>query len=293
VKISYSLATVLEIILYSASSFLRCIADADVVQWGEVSANPVDAAAKKTDMVDRASRDQMIAVIRSYMDDQITAFQFDDTLGAIGGATEDETARAVVRDLWFYYDDCTDHNIVASKKVWDYFNRLLLLLASEAEIEVVRVWRNWPTGQLVAGISLACFCFLVARTGTRWGPDLFMLAMPFGVVSMVICWFNFQRRKKVTTTLKAALDPFPTLSSLLDVRRKTRDFEKMRYPRVIADRRIRGPVMERLPWILWGPLWLMFSPIVLFVQMLPMKGSETVVATPELGCSGTSLHARS
>jgi hypothetical protein len=244
-------------------------------------------------MVDRASRDKMMAVIRSYMDDQITAFQFDETLGAIGGATEDQTVRAVVRDLWFYYDDCTDHNIVASKKVWDYFNRLLLLLASEAEIKVVRIWRNWLAGQLVAAISLACFCFLMVRTETRWGPDSFILAMPFGVVSMVIGWFNLQRRKKAASTLKAALDPFPTLSSLLAVRRETRDFEKMKYPRVIADRRIRGPVMERLPWILWGTLWLMFSPIVLFVQMLPKKESETAVATPELGCAGTTLHARS
>jgi hypothetical protein len=235
----------------------------------------------------------MIEVIRCYMDDQITAFQFDEMLAEIDSDTEDTTVRAVVRELWFCYDDCKDHNIVASKQVWNYFNRLLLLLASDAEIEVVRVWRDWHAGQRVAAISLACFCFLMARTGIRWGPDLFILAMPFGVVSMVIGWFNLQRRKKAATTLKAALDPFPTLSSLLSVRRRTRDFEKIKYPSAIAGRRIRGPVMERLPWILWGTLWLMFSPIVLFVQMMPKKGSEPVVATPELGCSGTTVHARS
>ncbi|MGB7758337.1 MAG: hypothetical protein WBL61_00830 [Bryobacteraceae bacterium] len=234
----------------------------------------------------------MIEVIRSYMGDQITAFQFDEMLGEIGSETTDKTVQAVRRDLWFVYDDCKDHNIVASEQVWDYLNRLLLLLASDAEIQVVRVWRRWHADQAVAIISLACFFYFVAHTGTRWGPALFTLAAPFGVVSMVIGWFNFQRRKKAATTIRAVLDPFPTLRSLLAVRRRTRDFEKMKYPAVIAGRRVRGPVVERLPWILWGAMWLMFSPIVLFVQMLPKKETETTVVTPELGCAGGTLHAR-
>jgi hypothetical protein len=181
---------------------------------------------------------------------------------------------------------------VASRQVWDYFNCLLLLLASDAEIQVLRVWRSWRAGQLVALIAFACFCYLVFRTGTSWGPELFILSMPFGVVSMAIWWFNFRRTKKAAATAQAALDPFPTLRSLLSVRRKTRDFERMKYPNVIADRRIRGPIEERLPWIVWVPLWLMFSPIVLLVQMVPKKESETAVITPELGYTGGTLHLR-
>jgi hypothetical protein len=41
----------------------------------------------------------MIEAIRSYMDDRITAFQFDEMLGKVGGATADKTVQAVVRDL--------------------------------------------------------------------------------------------------------------------------------------------------------------------------------------------------
>ena len=234
----------------------------------------------------------MIETIRSYMDDQITAFQFDEMLTEIASETEDKTVRSVRYDLWFYYDDCKDHNVVASKQVWDFFNRVLLLLASDAEIQVVRVWRSWHADQMAAAISLACFIGLVVRTGTRWGPDLFPLAIPFGFVSIVIKWFNFQRRKRATATIEAVLDPFPTLKSLLSVRRKTRAFKKVGYQRIIGDRRVRGPIAARLPWIFWIPMWLLFSPIILFLQLLPEKESETALTTPELGYPGGTLQAR-
>lgn len=234
----------------------------------------------------------MIEAIRSYMDDQITAFQFDEMLTEIGCETEDKTVRSVRHDLWFYYDDCKDHNVVASKQVWDFFNRALLLLASDAEIQVVRAWRSWHAGQMVAAISLACFFGLVVRTGTRWGPELFGLAIPFGVVSMVICWFNFRRRKRATTTMRAALDPFPTFKSLLSVRRKIRGFQKLTYPSIIAGRRVRSLIAARLPWLFWIPMWLLFSPIILFLQLLPEKESETTLTTPELGYPGGTLQAR-
>ena len=231
-------------------------------------------------MVHRASRDRIIEVIRSYMNDQITAFQFHEMLAEIDSETEDKTVQTVVRELWFYYDDCKDHNIVASKQVWDYFNRLLLLLSSDAEIQVVKVWRVWHASHLVAAICLACFFFLMVRTGTPWGPDLLGLAIPFGVVSMMIGWFNFRRRKRAAATMRGALDPFPTLRSLLFVRRRSRDFKKLRYPSVIVERRIRGPIAQGWRWILRIAMWLMFSPIVLFVQMLPERESETIVIAP-------------
>ena len=71
-------------------------------------------------MTDRNARDQMAKVIRAYMSEEITAFQFDDALTETSNATNDKTVQAVGQALWFHYDDCTDHKVVASKVEWDY-----------------------------------------------------------------------------------------------------------------------------------------------------------------------------
>ena len=73
------------------------------------------------------------------MAERIGALELGDELHIIAHATQDSTVKFVNRVMWFHYDDCKDHKIVASKQEWDYFNRLLLLLESEAEAEFVRI----------------------------------------------------------------------------------------------------------------------------------------------------------
>ena len=85
----------------------------------------------------------MSKAIRAYMAETITAFQLDEALFTIADATQDGTVKAVAKQMWFHYDDCKDHKIVSSKQTWDYFNRLLLLLESEAEAEFVRTRTSW------------------------------------------------------------------------------------------------------------------------------------------------------
>lgn len=223
-------------------------------------------------MVDRTSRDRLSDVMRSFMDDQITAFALDEKLSEIGGTTEDKTVQAVVRDLWFYYDDCKDHYIVASKKEWAYFNRLLLLLASDAEIAATRVRRSWRSSQFVAAISLALFLCLAVRQG--WGPDLLAWACPFGVVSMVLAWADRRRRRRAAAAAGVALRPFPSFSVLRSVRREVGDFVKIRRPNELAGRTVRGRIEAGFLWVIWIPLWLVFSPVVLLIQMLPEKQFE-------------------
>ena len=78
-------------------------------------------------MIDRLSRNKIIDAIKKYMGEEISAFEFDDLLWEIN--TEDKTAQEIISLLWYYYDDCKDHKVVANKETWDLFNRLLLLLA--------------------------------------------------------------------------------------------------------------------------------------------------------------------
>ena len=51
-------------------------------------------------MIDRAARDQVISAFEAYLDDQITAFEFDDRLQQI--ESEDRTVNKVIHAAWFH-----------------------------------------------------------------------------------------------------------------------------------------------------------------------------------------------
>ena len=59
-------------------------------------------------MIDRTNRDRLIETISSYLDEAITAFEFDDEIHEIAGASTDLTVEYVRSALWYHYDDCKD-----------------------------------------------------------------------------------------------------------------------------------------------------------------------------------------
>jgi hypothetical protein len=238
-------------------------------------------------MTDRKARDQMTKAIRAYMGEEITAFQFDDALSEARNATDDKTVQTVGQVLWFHYDDCKDHKIVASKEEWDYFNRLLLLLESDGELESVKTWREWHPLQGVAALLFVAFMVLAIRVG--FGEHLFAYALPFGPPSMFLAWLNSRRRKKTVSTTEIAITPFPSVSSLLAVRRRVGGFMKRPYPKGIVGRRVRDPIFEKLMWLPWSIAWCMFSPVALFFQMLPGRDSETRIKMPEPSAGAYAL----
>jgi len=215
------------------------------------------------------------------MNEEITAFQFDDALSEASGATDDSTAREVALALWFHYDDCKDHKIVASKEVWDYFNRLLLLLESDGEMETTKSWREWHACQAVAALLFLCFTAIAIRVGI--GAHLFVYALPFGPPSMLLAWLNSRRRRKAVSPKGGALTPFPSFGSLLAVRRRIGGFVRRRYPETIVGRRVRDPIIEKLIWVPWSITWCIFSPVALILQMLPERDIDTRIKMPELG----------
>ncbi len=221
----------------------------------------------------------MAKAIRAYMREEITAFQFDDALTEASNATDDKTVQTVGRALWFHYDDCRDHKIVACKEEWDYFNRLLLLLESDGEMETVKSWSEWHPLQGAAALLFLAFLLIAIRVG--FGEHLFAYALPFGPPSMLLAWLNSRRRKKTIRTAEIALTPFPSVSSLLAARRRVGGFMKHRYPKAIVGRRIRNPIIDKLMWVPWSIAWCMFSPVALFFQMLPERESETRIKMTE------------
>ena len=80
-----------------------------------------------------AQRDALATVVRQFLDGEIGSFKFDDILDDYRDS-RDSAVRFVSLALWYHYDDLEDHKVVASKEEWDFFQRLLLILRSDADL---------------------------------------------------------------------------------------------------------------------------------------------------------------
>ena len=234
-------------------------------------------------MIDRNARDQLAEALRSYMDDKITAFELDSAMGKV--QTQDKSARKIRLWLWLHYDDLKDHKVVASKAQWDYFNRLLLLLASDAEIEVVRSCFRWHISQAFAAFGVASCILVIFRAGV--GEQLFFWAFPFGAASMIIRRVNSQRRN---TNRRSGLDrlaPFPSFSSVRAIRRSVPAFAKTPYRAAIRQRQVRSPIVSKVLWTPWIAIWFAVGPLALLVQSLPESEVATEIGVRKPQSAGT------
>jgi hypothetical protein len=217
-------------------------------------------------MFSRYDRDSLVEVINRYLSEEITAFKLDEAISEIGARTKDETVKAVVDLFWYHYDDVEDHKVVASKEEWDYFQRLLLILKSDAEIVAETEKRRWTARQVVAAVCLASFGLAVVKTG--FGCHLLFVTIPLGLVSMLVAhWRSSVEARRLHE--QTALMPFGSVSELLSLRRKVNNFVKARYPARLGSRQIRSPVTSALMWLHFGVVWLIFSPVALVLQVLP------------------------
>jgi hypothetical protein len=243
------------------------------------TSSPGDPANSPETTIDRVARDLAAQAIRSYMDEEIASTEFAETLDEVSSRTSEEGIRAVCRQLWYFYDDCKDHPVVASKQNWDYFNRVLLLLASGAEIRVETRRRALQIHQAAAGVALAVSVCLAALSG--FTPEtIAILALPTWLVSVALSWLN--NRVSPADRRHAAIHPFPSAGSLLGVRRAMKSFPRRRYPAGMAARRIRGPVSNAILWLPSILLWMIFSPIVLLIQAIPGTEERFVILDSSL-----------
>lgn len=223
-----------------------------------------------TDVVDRARRDDLAAVVRQFLDEDVTAFEFDERLDEFRNSP-DSAVRFVAQAVWFHYDDCDDHLVALAKPEWDYFQRLLLLLESNRCVQT-KISRRWSLTQLIALLSLFGFLWVAFHLG--WGYHLFIPAMPFGIISIGIS--RLQRTTVNVGPYDPIILPFATFSDL----KSTYDsivFTKSRYPNRINARRIRSPFMNGVYQLQFYLMWLMLSPIALVIQALPRTETCTRV----------------
>lgn len=218
--------------------------------------------------INQPSRGELAAVIESFLQSDITAFEFDEQLDRFRDA-DDPVLQYVAGAVWYHYDDCEDHLVCLSKAEWDYFQRLLLLLASDCQIEVSTT-RIWSVRQLAAGISLAVFTYFACQFG--WGRQLLALAIPFGFISMLIAYLP---RRLVATTdpYEPIIYPFASIVDL-ETAYHAAGFRKVRYPRLIGGRSICSPFMDSFYKLYTLFAWCLFAPIPLLFQCFPEVASQ-------------------
>ena len=233
-------------------------------------------------MIDREARKHMATAIRSFLDDQIKAFEFSDTLASIADQTDDSTVRWARCTLWPFYDDVKDHKIVATKPLWDFIHRLVLVLESDGEIEMVETCRRSPR-RIVAACALAVFLTLAVNVSS--GLQFLVLCAGFGIVSLVLSVWK-SKTEPGPSSLDLALDPFSSITELLNVRRGVPGFIKMPYPKHLTKRKIR-PVLEAIDipmpmttWLVSTVMRLLFSPVCLLFQCRREIEIRTTVKIP-------------
>lgn len=223
--------------------------------------------------VDRKSRDRLVDAIHGYLSERTTAFEFDEEIREIRGASDDPTVAHVASALWYHYDDCKDHTVVLSKEEWDYFHRLILLLKSNAHIEITKR-KRWSFTQLGAAISLVLYglCLLWLDIGYH----LLAVGVVFGTISILL---SYCRRRSIPqlSQHQRVLIPFSSASEMLTVRRSQGGFVKHKYPHHLKSKRIRTRFMDTVLAIQSHAVWLVFAPLVLFFQLFPVTETQTRV----------------
>ncbi len=226
-------------------------------------------------IVDRQKRDVLIGAINRYLDGKTTAFEFDDEI--FGIESDDPAISYIVRQLWYFYDDCKDHTVQLAKEHWDLIQRLVLILRSDAQIEI-STRRRWDLAQLLALAALLLFVY--AATWFGFGKQLLALAIPFGVVSIAISRWRRMAANRLSQR-ETALTPFSSVSEMLLLHRDLPTFRKRKYPPEMGPFKIRSPLEEMAMWLHLYGVWLFASPLVLAYQALPTTETEARVLLKE------------
>jgi hypothetical protein len=224
--------------------------------------------------INRIDRAAVIELINQYTSDAIGSSEFDEKLQEIGNRSEDETVEKAVWWLWGFYDDLIEHKIVANKAEWDYLQRLQLLLHADAVVRYERR-RGFTWRQCAAWVCLAPFASAMLAGLSYW-----IVAILLGIMSFALGRAGARAER---CRMAEELVPFGSLGEIRRVRRSVPEFAKKRYPRILARRRIRGPVTFGLMLLPWAVLWVIFSPLVLLFQATPEEDRISRVFLPVSG----------
>lgn len=195
----------------------------------------------------------MSEAVRRYLAEETTAFDFDDEIFEI--KSDDPTIDYIRKALWMHYDDVTNHTVVLTKEGWDYFHRLMLVLQSNAQIEVTRQ-KRWSLMQLIPLIGIVVFGVCAYRMGIS--HELLAVTISLGIIAMLWTRWSIQSQT-VLSRREIAMTPFSSITELSAVRRSVPGFAKTPYPPGLHSKRIRSPFMGDVMQVYSCAVCLVFS----------------------------------
>lgn len=227
-------------------------------------------------MIDREARNAVVVALEDYQREQITAFEFDERIFDVADRSRDQTVRECVDALWCFYDDCTDHRVVAEKYEWDVWERLRLLLLSDAELKAERSGR--------AKRAMLPMCGLLAMAGmvllvwNMWHLHGALMALGVYLVLNAVA-MAVMRRDSVRDRNDApdGMAPFASLAQMRRAVREVPGFRKQRYPRSLSGRVVRRSwLSEVATQVVTEVAGFLLAPLLLGMRVMTAGGSRTM-----------------
>jgi len=151
----------------------------------------------------------------------------------IASYTKDEVIREISVWLWDVDEDIGTNRLQSKCSYWKFFNRIRLLLESDADYQIESSPRRLNFFQWTGTLSLLTLLVLafVSLWQQSWGIFLlygFSLYVLGGIVIFIS--LIFRERIKSERNLLYAIYPFESFADLLALRRSVPEFSSKRFP---------------------------------------------------------------
>ncbi len=210
-------------------------------------------------MIDRNARNRLLQGIDDYMDEKISPTEFNSLLHeTIAPNTNDEIIREIGDWLSESYQDRGTNRLQSECAYWKFFNRLRLLLASDAEYQFDKRPRPRSLSQRIGVfsvlmLSLPILIFLCLQS---WAV-LLVFGIPLYALCGAVIFISlfFEKPSRPNRIVLYAEYPFESFAELLALRRSVPDFSSKRFPRKPpVPPPSRNPVIRFL-WDTKCPAW--------------------------------------
>jgi hypothetical protein len=237
-----------------------------VTERPNVSENPYEpprAFGGGADSKPPSSRESLRELIQELLAGKFDWCQFEEQL-LVYVRSKDAVVRFVADRLSSLYDEEIDHINLRSKLIWDYLQRLLLLLSAKCEIKI-ETKTIWCHSQLLATIALVAFVCSAIYVG--WGFHLLFLSVPFGLIAFAISKIR-DRNAGPVNPYGTIICPFPSIEAF-DTAYRSSHFSKLRYPRHYRRKATSSLLSEYCSEGFQSLIRCFLSPVALVELMIP------------------------
>lgn len=253
-----------------------------------------------TNIVLREYRDLLIAILNRFLDGQQTSDDYE-WLHILSGDLEDETVQLIADHLTdILGTERTPDAPPITKQTWDYLQRLMLILHSDAHVNYVPgIWSITQLGALLALLAYASFAVI---NGQVYDPRI---AIAFSIPALTLTLLRLPYAKSKRTPFQEIIYPFPSITLLSTVYRSTSTFRKRRFPSmkntpqaeasssgnarsksilqhfISCLKHVAKKFQTYLAYLCILVAFALFSPLVLLCLLFPIQKDEVVVSIPE------------